>query len=397
MKQETKIAIELGIICSFSYFMVYFTRNILSVVTPNMIESGYGIRFIGILSTVFFVAYAIGQLINGIIGDILSPKYMICIGLVLGAVLSSSFILFDLQIVKIVIFAFLGFAMSMIYAPMTKIISENTGPENATRLLLALATAALIASPIVGITATVFKWRSLFVLSSVLLGISGVICFVRLSVFEKKKLICYTFTKKSAESGTGRFNILIKNDIMYYSFVSIITGIIRTSVIFWVPTFLAQYCGCSSKVSAVSYSAITTTTAFSPYVGVWLYKYILKRNISNATIIGFAIGTVSFLITCLVKNTAIDVFFVAFALLGGNIASAMLWNVYCPSLGKTGMVSTAAGYLDFVSYAGGAIANLIFSNAVEAIGWNNLLVVWALINLLGVLAEFIHKKNNRAV
>ena len=62
-------AIYIGTLCSISYLAVYFARNILSVVTPQMIEAGYSETYIGKVSSVYFILYAVGQLINGAIGD----------------------------------------------------------------------------------------------------------------------------------------------------------------------------------------------------------------------------------------------------------------------------------------------------------------------------------------
>ena len=80
LKQEAKNAIIIGVMCSIAYLSVYIARNILSAVTPQMIESnafgGDTQKFIGKVSSVYFVAYAIGQLINGRIGDKIKGKYM---------------------------------------------------------------------------------------------------------------------------------------------------------------------------------------------------------------------------------------------------------------------------------------------------------------------------------
>ncbi len=86
-------------------------------------------------------------------------------------------------------------------------------------------------------------------------------------------------------------------------------------------------------------------------------------------IVTFASSALSFLMMYIVSN---DV-------------SCALWNAYCPSLKDTGMVSTATGYLDFLSYAAAALVNQLFANAVSDIGWGNLILVWGALMLAGVL------------
>ena len=80
--ENAKNALRLGILCSIAYLACYFAKNILSVVSPSMIDQGiYSVQYIGKLSTANMFFYAIGQLINGIIGDKITAKYMISCGL----------------------------------------------------------------------------------------------------------------------------------------------------------------------------------------------------------------------------------------------------------------------------------------------------------------------------
>lgn len=63
-------AIIIGGLCSVSYLAVYIARNLLGAVTPQMIESGkFTTEYIGTLSSYYFIFYAVGQLINGVLGD----------------------------------------------------------------------------------------------------------------------------------------------------------------------------------------------------------------------------------------------------------------------------------------------------------------------------------------
>ena len=90
LKAEVKNAIFIGVMCSIAYLAVYIARNVLSAVSPQMIEmDAFGVdtqKFIGKVSSVYFITYAMGQLINGRIGDKIKGKYMIVAGLLLAGV-----------------------------------------------------------------------------------------------------------------------------------------------------------------------------------------------------------------------------------------------------------------------------------------------------------------------
>lgn len=50
LSPKAKNAVMIGTLCSISYFAVYIARNILSAVTPQMVEGGYTEAYIGEIS-----------------------------------------------------------------------------------------------------------------------------------------------------------------------------------------------------------------------------------------------------------------------------------------------------------------------------------------------------------
>ena len=131
INQKAKEALVIGGICATSYFAVYIARNVLSVVTPGMVENGdFTKEYIGNISSLFFIFYAIGQLLNGMLGDRIKARYMMSAGLLLAGAASISFpyIIYTPFVAKAA-YSVTGLFLSMIYAPMTKVVAENTHPE----------------------------------------------------------------------------------------------------------------------------------------------------------------------------------------------------------------------------------------------------------------------------
>ena len=83
---NAKNAIKIGAMCFLSYLAVYLARNVLSTVTPQMQAQGFTKADIGVASSLYFITYAFGQLINGAIGDKIKAKYMMSFGLALAGV-----------------------------------------------------------------------------------------------------------------------------------------------------------------------------------------------------------------------------------------------------------------------------------------------------------------------
>ena len=56
------------------------------------------------------------------------------------------------------------------------------------------------------------------------------------------------------------------------------------------------------------------------------------------------------------------------------------------------MVSSATGFLDFVSYMAAAASSTLFANAVADIGWGNLILIWVILMGIGVLIALPYHK-----
>ena len=186
-------AIYIGFLCSVSYLAVYFARNILGTVTPQMLDGGYAEEYIGKVSSVYFIFYAVGQLINGAIGDKVKARYMISIGLLMAGITNFMFaqLAGNHPTLSMVIYGMTGFFLAMIYGPMTKVVAENTEPIYATRCSLGYTFASFFGSPLAGVAASLFAWQSVFTVSTVYLGIMAVICFGVFIVFEKMGIVKY--------------------------------------------------------------------------------------------------------------------------------------------------------------------------------------------------------------
>ena len=385
MRGSVKRAIMIGTICSVSYLGVYIARNILGAVTPQMISSGVSTtESIGTLSSIYFITYAVGQLINGIIGDRISPKYMISLGLILAGISNIVFTLTANNILSAYIaYGFTGFFLSMIYAPMVRVVAENTEPVYATRCSLGLTFASFLGSPLAGLLAAVMVWQSVFTSSSAILLLMGFLCILIFTVFEKKGIVSYNHIKQQKQSGNG-IRVLIRHRIIRFTLISILTGVVRTTVVFWLPTYISQYLGFSTEGSALIFTAATFVISLTSFVAVMLYE-ALGRNMDKTILIGFTSATVCFLAVFFIKQPVLNIIFMVLAIMSSNCASSMMWNRYCPSLRETGMVSTATGYLDFVSYMAASAASSLFANAVADIGWGNLILVWVGLMALGIL------------
>lgn len=286
----------------------------------------------------------------------------------------------------------MGFCLSMIYAPIMRMVAENTLPVYASRCSLGFTIASFLGAPVASVLALFFDWENVFIVCGVTLVLLGSICFAVFTIFEIKGIVKYKSKQKVSRNKID-IKLLLERRILKFAFVAVLTGIVRTSVIFWVPTYLSQYLGLSEGVATVTFTIITLLKSVFPFINVVLiYDIILKRNIDQMNLWMFIISTISFILMVFVSNPLLNIIFLTLALITSGGASSMVFSVYCPSFRNIGMVSTVTGFMDAMSYFGAALANVLFANIIYNIGWGRLFWIWAGLMMAGVLLSFSGKK-----
>ena len=386
LNANAKNALYIGVLCSVSYLAVYFARNILSAVTPQMLEDGFSEAYIGEASSLFLILYAVGQLINGVIGDRIKAKYMISFGLLFAAVGNLLFCYLPrFSVPAAVGYGLSGFALSMIYGPMTKVVAENTEWKYTARCSLGYTFSSFFGSPLAGVCATFLTWQSVFSVGTVTLVTMAVLCFGCFGILEKKGIVRYGQydAPQNRRVGMAGIRILLRRQIVGYTLISMLTGIVRTSVVFWLPTYISQHLVFSETASATLFSVATLLISLAAFFAIFLYERI-GRNMERATLLLFSASAVFFLLTCISAHPYLNLCCIVLAIFCSNGAATVLWSIYSPSLRDTGLVSGATGFLDFASYAAAAAFNLLFADAVSAIGWGGMILVWCGLMLVGI-------------
>lgn len=393
--EKVKNAILIGTLCSISYLAVYLARNILSAVTPQLVSGGvYTKETIGAFSSFYFVFYAVGQLINGAIGDKIKARYMISFGLILAGVCSFIFPLVKSAEVVKYVYGLSGFFLAMIYGPMTKVVSENTEPIYATRCSLGYTFASFFGSPLAGCAAMLVVWQSVFTISSITLLVMGIICFITFLSFEKKGIVKYNQYNVPKSEGGG-IKLLIKHRIIKFTLISILTGVIRTTVVFWLPTYISERLGFTPEKAAGVFTVATLIISTTTFISIFVYER-LNRNMDLTIFIMFTVSAIAFFFTYLVTVPTMNIILIVIAIMGSNAAATMLWSRYCPSLRDTGMVSGATGFLDFVSYMSASLSSTVFANLVSKSGdWGNIVLIWMSLMIIGSVISVPFKKCER--
>ena len=387
MDKNTQKAWRIGSFCIATYLASYVTRNILSVSTPEMIKEAFFTKeYTGLLSSICFIFYAAGQLINGFIGDRVHPKYMIIMGLGISSVSTFVIPIFDNRILHFTAFALIGFGLSMLRGPLMKVISENTAATHA-RMICTLFSMAGFAGPLIAsILSIFFKWRAVFTATGVLSVIITVLAVAAITTLEKRGEI--KFVPKYDKGIAGILNVFKLEDFIFYMLISSIGEIAGSSITFWTPTYTTEHLGFSNDAASTIYSVVSFSTLFTPFITLLIYEKLIRNGIKLALVM-YVISAVFFIAVRFIAAPVLNVSMLIIAKMAAAAASSIVWSAYIPGLARSGKVSSANGVIDAAGYAMASLANVLFSTFVGRLGWGGIVNMWYIIMLIGAAVSFI--------
>ncbi len=397
MDKNTQKAWRIGSFCIATYLASYVTRNILSVSTPEMIKEAFFTKeYTGLLSSICFIFYAAGQLINGFIGDRVHPKYMIIMGLGISSVSTFVIPIFDNRILHFTAFALIGFGLSMLRGPLMKVISENTAATHA-RMICTLFSMAGFAGPLIAsILSIFFKWRAVFTATGVISVIITVLAVAAITTLEKRGEI--RFVPKYDKGIAGILNVFKLEDFIFYMLISAIGEIAGSSITFWIPTYTTEHLGFSNDAASTIYSVVSFSTLFTPFITLLIYEKLIRNGIKLALVM-YVISAVFFIAVRFIAAPVLNVSMLIIAKMAAAAASSIVWSAYIPGLARSGKVSSANGVIDAAGYAMASLANVLFSTFVGRLGWGGIVNMWYIIMLIGAAVSFIKltmKKKQKA-
>lgn len=386
MEKKIQSAWRIGSLCIATYLASYVTRNILSVSTPEMIKEAFFTKeYTGLLSSVCFIFYAVGQLINGFIGDMVHPKYMIIMGLGVSSISTFAIPLFDNRIIHFTAFALIGFGLSMLRGPLMKVISENTAATHA-RMICTLFSMAGFAGPLIASLLSIFfEWRAVFTVTGIISVFITVASVTVISLLEKRGEIKFT-PKKEKGVLNSILSVFKLEDFFFYMFISAIGEIAGSSITFWIPTYTTEHLGFSGDAASTIYSVVSLTTLFTPFITLVIYEKLIRNGVKLALVM-YVLSAVFFIAVRFTAAPLVNVIMLIIAKMAAAAASSIVWSAYIPGLARSGKVSSANGVIDAAGYAMASLANVIFSGSVSRLGWGCIVNMWYIIMLIGAAAS----------
>lgn len=383
----------LGLSCFFAYTVCYAGRGALSAIMPEMIRAtAFTKDDFGLMGSAFFIAYGLGQIANGLLGDRISARIMVFLGLLLAGATVYAFPLIASAGQGVVLWGLCGLLLSMLWGPLSKVIAENMDRKwgQVFMMMLNIATIAgtMAAYLIATLAAALGRWHLGFQITGIALLSAALFWFITIGRLQKRGAI-KPLIRTAAQGGgslRGLRTTLLDNAFAPMIVVAIINGIIRNAVAFWIPTYIAEKLG-ADPVSAAGVSSILPLVGIAgTLAGMGLLRR-LGNNEFRVSMVLYVICTIAFTTLWALDGRwfipAVAALFLASASMTAQCN--MVFGIFALRFADTGRVSAITGFLNFSSYASASIASTAFVRLVAATGWGGIVLVWVGLAVTGLL------------
>ena len=390
------------VLCWIAYASIYLCRVNLTIAIPEIQNTfAFSKAQIGLIASMFFWVYGIGQLVNGNLGDKVSSKLIIFLGLVVAAVSNILFGFANSLLAMLIFWTINGYFQSMLWGPITKLLSSWYSEEKLSSIAIKIST-SMIAGYLIAwwLSAKLLvfsNWRWVFWTPGILILIFSLIWFFNIKNQPKDiGLEPILNSAKSDAESTSNYSLwqVIKETKLWLVVIACFAqGIIKDGIGIWGPTFLMEAHKLDLKSSVGLILLIPIMNLGGIFIAAWLNKK-LKYQEKLTTVILFSIGVL--MIMGLIKfETSGPI--VGLIFLG--LSSAMMYGANTLLLGvipmkylKYNKVSSVAGFLDFCSYLSAGIAVAITGGIVDNFSWNGVLILWISVAVLGIISLTLNWK-----
>ena len=291
IQAETRITSSkwLFLLCFLVYCTSYIARGSFSFVRSTMMSSGaIEVGVAGAISAAYFILYAVGQLINGILGDRLPPFWMVVIGLFVVVASNLMMTVSQPSYLYIIWWGINGYGHSMLWAPIYFILS-NIADQKFRGFAL---TAISLSSPLGKISSALISsvalgggvWQSVFFAVS-LISAAVLVLWITGYIVLRKNIILPTRERREIKDDTPRKKE--KGGILRILFVSgvaimlpsmFVHGLFYNGVVEMMPTILTDQYAMSPSMAAILEIIIPILSIAGVFVANFVYYKIFKAH-----------------------------------------------------------------------------------------------------------------------
>lgn len=402
-----RCATQLFLYCFLAYACSYIGRKNFSACLPAMIGEGLLTKTVGgYVTTAYMLVYGAGQLINGVIGSKVKPKYMIGIGLCGAGLCNLTMGLVPTATAMPFIWAFNGLFHSMLWAPIIRVFTDLLPADRrdsaGTNIAASCSVGAVLAFLIPSVLLRFGHWRTVFYVSGGILLAAFLVWVVgnrflsaytammeRACQLERESLREQTESEAMGSHRKVKHSlpaVIIASGLWLILFGLFCNGALRDAVETWAPTFLSEQFGLDSSLAALISVIIPIVSITGTYAANWLHdKFIHNELYTACTMFAIATLCVGGLFLSREVNAVLCALFMAVSVSAMWGANHMFLTVVPYHFAPLGLSAAVTGFLNSVIYFATALCSGLYGMLAEQVGWRILILVWLGVGVFGII------------
>ena len=395
--------------CWMAYSFSYIGRLNFSASMADMTSSGVLLKSqAGAVTTGFFICYGCGQFLSGMLGDRINPRYLVFAGLVCSSLINFGIAMGPPLWFMIVLWSLNGFAQSLLWAPICKIVSDRVSSNRRQKACTALATTmaggTLMAYILSAVLINAFGWKAAFISGSSATLLAAVVWITVTTKIEHeadKNGVEEDIVAVHEDDGeevpheeipTNLWQLLCVSGLTILALVGGVQGVLKDCMSTWVPTFIEDMFNMGSVISILTGAFLPIFGFFGP---IFTNKLMMKtRDELSSLFILFLISSGCLAMLALFGRLSIAISIVALALtyacsLGQNMILIGTLPMY---FSKAGKVSTITGTMNAICYMTTAAVSWIVGVLVDRTGWTIVMAGWFVLSALAAVGTLFAKR-----
>ena len=394
--------------CFIAYSASYVGRINFSAALPAIVSTGLFTKpEAGMIGSAFFIVYGAFQIINGILGDRLSPFKMVSVGTFLSFIANLIMPLCKTNTAMAFIWGFNGFALSLLWAAILKILANIINDDMRSRACLnisaTLPIGTIAAYLLASLSIKFLSWKFVFTISAFVLLFASV--FFTVSYLKVKPHITMREVKPlKAEKEGSSLNkmkllpLIAAAGIFFILPADAIHGAIKEGITTWVPTMLTEVYNTSASFSVFLTIALPIFNITGVYIITPIYKKLFKENEmkTGTAVLIFTLIPLSLLIFMRWIPVYMSIILLAMVTTAMHTFNYLIITLVPMRFASIGKTATITGIMNATAYIGSASSSYGFGIVSENIGWNGTIFVWLGLNVLALAAAAfsIHRWTN---
>ena len=388
-----------------TYFAAYFNRISLGAVIVDMTaRTAFTNAQLSLALTVNFITYGVVQLLSGYLGDRLQPRTLILSGLLMTALMNLSVPFAPSPAVLCVIWCVNGFAQSLFWPPITRLLVNCVPQKNYESALMKVCWGANGGSIAVFLFAAFFAavldFRAMFVTAAALALIMFYFvfrCCPLLPAGPGSAGAADNAPDRTAEDTAARsaqaparaavpMRTVVTPFFLITMFTILLHGSLKEGISSWMPTFISENFTLSNSLSILS-------GVMMPVLAIVYLKFsetvfrAFREDLMRSTALFFSISAASAVLLSVFngKNAILSVIFAALVCASMHGVNLMLVCTLPSYYKKTGHVSLVSGILNAATYIGTASATYGIPYFSSRFGWKTMIAIWFATALSGAV------------